>query len=616
MMDRLHTDLTTSTNNRPMNWLTPGAMRRFLGVWMCLCSVVNLAGQISPSEAELRTAISAGGVIKFASSGTIALTKPLIVSKDATIDADGNKVTLDGGNTSQLMIVTAGVRLELRGLVFANGLIKGHDVPNKGSPGGPAFGGAISNDWGFLFITNCVFTNNHAIGGGVIPLGASGTALGGAIWQNGGSIFIQNSVFINNRAIAGFGIGGARGGAIHAQRDGDMEIVTTTFEGNEADSDGGAIWSQYALKLSKCAFTSNRAELGGAIAPHSSSTITNCAFIRNKAVAGGAIFLWNWPSILSRCSFVANYAAKGSAIMGILAMSGEIDNSTFFGNRGGCVMASLALTYSGTNLTFANNVSDSALFVNDFGGRYVFKNSLFGTNTTAAPETSVTDAGNNLSATAMPEFNHPSSQNNADVKLGGIGDFGGDTPTMPLLSGSAAIDAGDDLAAPTTDQRGRARPFGNRSDVGAFESSAPFFVVGRVDGYLKEPITARLGNSSTVPDSNGDFRFAHPGGQTTLEFLGANDVLFRPQLLAFDVLADTYVKTRAFKIGALAFDPDLDGPAFTFAGNGGERWKFDLSHDLTRWSPMYTNTFQGTGLFSIPIANIEVPLFIRGSKTE
>jgi hypothetical protein len=59
--------------------------------------------------------------------------------------------------------------------------------------------------------------------------------------------------------------------------------------------------------------------------------------------------------------------------------------------------------------------------------------------------------------------------------VGPFGDYGGPTPTVPLLSGSPAINAGDDIAAPPTDQRGRARPFGAHSDIGAFESSAPFY---------------------------------------------------------------------------------------------------------------------------------------------
>ena len=53
--------------------------------------------------------------------------------------------------------------------------------------------------------------------------------------------------------------------------------------------------------------------------------------------------------------------------------------------------------------------------------------------------------------------------------LGPLADNGGPTQTHALLAGSPAIDAGDDTAAPATDQRGVARPQGARSDIGSVE---------------------------------------------------------------------------------------------------------------------------------------------------
>jgi uncharacterized repeat protein (TIGR02543 family) len=63
----------------------------------------------------------------------------------------------------------------------------------------------------------------------------------------------------------------------------------------------------------------------------------------------------------------------------------------------------------------------------------------------------------------------------ADPKLGALGNYGGDTQTIPLLSGSPAIDAGndavcDDNPGPNNlDQRGVTRPQGAGCDIGAFE---------------------------------------------------------------------------------------------------------------------------------------------------
>ena len=56
-----------------------------------------------------------------------------------------------------------------------------------------------------------------------------------------------------------------------------------------------------------------------------------------------------------------------------------------------------------------------------------------------------------------------------DAKLGPLQDNGGATQTHALLEGSLAIDNANDDAAPSTDQRGVARPQGDASDIGAVE---------------------------------------------------------------------------------------------------------------------------------------------------
>jgi hypothetical protein len=64
-----------------------------------------------------------------------------------------------------------------------------------------------------------------------------------------------------------------------------------------------------------------------------------------------------------------------------------------------------------------------------------------------------------------------------DPLLGALAFNGGPTPTLALLAGSPAIDAGIDAGCPATDQRGVARPFDGdgdstvRCDSGAYEYS-------------------------------------------------------------------------------------------------------------------------------------------------
>ena len=68
---------------------------------------------------------------------------------------------------------------------------------------------------------------------------------------------------------------------------------------------------------------------------------------------------------------------------------------------------------------------------------------------------------------------------NTPAGLAPLADNGGISLTRALLGGSAAIDAGDDLSAPATDQRGIDRPWDGDgdgtavSDIGAFEYQPP-----------------------------------------------------------------------------------------------------------------------------------------------
>jgi hypothetical protein len=60
--------------------------------------------------------------------------------------------------------------------------------------------------------------------------------------------------------------------------------------------------------------------------------------------------------------------------------------------------------------------------------------------------------------------------------LGPLASNGGPTQTMALLSGSPAIDAGDDGACPSNDQRGVTRPQGSHCDIGAYERVQLFLI--------------------------------------------------------------------------------------------------------------------------------------------
>jgi hypothetical protein len=81
----------------------------------------------------------------------------------------------------------------------------------------------------------------------------------------------------------------------------------------------------------------------------------------------------------------------------------------------------------------------------------------------------ITDLGYNLCSDDTAGLSAPGSLNHTDPKLDPLADNGGPTPTLALLWGSPAIDAGSDVDCPLVDQRGRARPALAHCDIGAFE---------------------------------------------------------------------------------------------------------------------------------------------------
>jgi hypothetical protein len=104
-----------------------------------------------------------------------------------------------------------------------------------------------------------------------------------------------------------------------------------------------------------------------------------------------------------------------------------------------------------------------------------------------------------------------------DPLLAALGEYGGATPTMPLLPGSPAIGGGTVSGAPTTDQRGQPRT--GHVDVGAFQSGG--FTLTPLAGStpqaalvgtaFEHPLAMTVTASNpTEPVDGGVIRFAAP----------------------------------------------------------------------------------------------------------
>jgi hypothetical protein len=152
-------------------------------------------------------------------------------------------------------------------------------------------------------LTDCTFTSNSAATGGGIYNGASASltlsgcmfsdnlarSAGGAVEDNGSAASISDCVFTANTAVTG--------GAIQNESVGGSGafITNSSFEGNSASSNGGAITNESSSSetILNSAFVGDTAtSKGGSVYNHSSSTSTliNDTITAGSAGTGGAIY--------------------------------------------------------------------------------------------------------------------------------------------------------------------------------------------------------------------------------------------------------------------------------------------------------------------------------------
>ena len=240
------------------------------------------------------------------------------------------------------------------------------------------------------------------------------------------------------------------GGAIFVSVEGSADIMQSQFARNFAYFGGGAVANTFAssFSITDSTFSSNSSQHGGgALYPNGgSATVTSSTFEGNSADTGGAIHSNSNSVEVTNSTFVGNSAVNHGAIDARLGTI-TVNNSTFSGNTASGFGDTLGdQPAQGGNLQVGNSILSGPGFDNCGG--------------------SVTDLGNNLSWPI--ENNCPGTRD--DPRLDTLADNGGPNKTVALLTGSPAIDAGNNETCTPTDQRGVTRPQGEACDIGAFES--------------------------------------------------------------------------------------------------------------------------------------------------
>lgn len=402
----------------------------------------------------------------------------------------GNRADFDGGAISNVsrLIVRGGGQISLATPVVTveNSVFLANNARD---------GGAINNaSRSALLIQSSSFTNNRADpgDGGAINNGSSGSR-----------ITIADSDFFDNVAVR-------NGGVLNNNSSGEVFVSNCTMTGNESGQDGGAMnnnSSNSLMSVSDCQMLSNLASRNGGAANNNSGG--NMRLLRTHVANnqsgqdGGGVNNNSSSGTLSFTSgsVISNTATRDGGGIHSFGFS-RVDNATVSGNtaerNGGGIKAG-----GDVNLLVNITVTDNAANASG-GGIYAstcdlvgLKSTIVAGNTTgddcgffeeASAGDSFVSLGNNLDSDATCQLGAQSDLPMTDPMLQPLTDNGGVGLSQVPILGSPAIDAGDNDACLSFDQRGVARPQPGESgfyvcDIGAVEYAAERPEVVILDGF-------------------------------------------------------------------------------------------------------------------------------------
>jgi hypothetical protein len=311
----------------------------------------------------------------------------------------------------------------------------------------------------------------------------------------------MQTVTIQGMTISGVRATGFTGGGLFKAGAGTLVLDSVWFTDNQVSGSGGGLHCDGgSMSIRNSTFSANQADFGAAISVNSNlGAMTTCvATLVNSTVSGN-----------SATSFGAGIYVGGTGQI-------TVNSSTIHGNTADSDNASGGSgggTYNASAQATAITVANTLYAGNKVGTTSPVDNQCGGTHTSS---------GYNLRQTADVGCNGFTGTGDiapANPMIGTLTDNGGPTPTIALLTGSPAINAGNDQlavggafpACPATDQRGVSRAGGaNRCDIGAFEKRSP-----TTTAVTCAPTTLTLGvGGSTCTATVGDTLTAPTGDVT------------------------------------------------------------------------------------------------------
>jgi hypothetical protein len=404
-----------------------------------------------------------GHAISFASSGdsisvaAATYTENLTIGLNLTILGSSAQTTIiDGGGVNTVVTNSnSSARVTLSQLTIRHGFAQN--------------GGGIYSS-GALIINQCVISGNSAKN--------SGRASGGGIYT-AGALSIHTSSISGNSVQAGTANGVAYGGGIYAS--GLTIINTSTISGNSAigvvDGGGGGIFSSGAtLTINNSTISQNSVGNANSEGGSGGGIVANTLTINNSTVSGNS----------AQAGIPSGFTSGG----GIQAYKATINNTTISGNsasgigysRGGGLSVDAYTPIS--NSTISGNTAGQGAGVYHYpghgGGHPTFQNTIVANSPSGGNCLGpMISKGYNMSSDGTCNFSNSGDRNSTNPMLGTLGNYGGPTQTIPLLTGSPAIDEGNPSGCTdgsghllTTDQRGYPRHDPEDTggcDMGAYE---------------------------------------------------------------------------------------------------------------------------------------------------
>jgi fibronectin-binding autotransporter adhesin len=533
-----------------------GVLYRVVWGVTCMLLAVALAGPASAAAATgatLDVTVTTdpdNGDGLCASGGSCSL-REAINQADAdsgdTIDIPPGTYTLNPGNGP--LTVTANMT-----------------IAGTGSSGATFISGDATNGTGGTRVLTVKSPAVVTVNGVTIENGSvSGT--GGGVLDSGGTLTLADDVVTDNSATAG-------GGGIEA--DGSVTLLGTTVAANSTGAAGGGIEAEDpgasggALAITDSTISTNTATTnGGGIALQGETTSgTLAASINQSLIADNAAGQRGGGLIDSSGADPATLSLSDSTVAQNSAVTEG--GGVYLGN--GHTADTLTNDTIDANKTTGSSSTGGDVGVHSGGTKPSFINTIVAAGAVpsggkgADCDGAVTSLGTNLDDLAADGcgFTAPGDIVGKDPDLGGLLDNGGPTSTIALLAGSPAVNAGNNMACPATDQRGVVRPQGGVCDIGAYEYAPP--VVQSVGTADVTATTVTLGAEVSNPDvEDGTVTFEYGtttsyGNTTISEAVDAGGTALGSIILS-GLTPDT---TYHFRVIAANPDATVDSPDETF----------------------------------------------------